>query len=145
MLYLGSDHELPLLPSPDWESIKEGFPANAPHLIIESIHKDKADVMRHFKEKHILYAGSFEGCGCGFNRCVPDIGIPEDDEESRVSLRSRETLCEYIARHKVSSLYGCWDGDQSLPKEGEIDVTIETLLDRSFEFPERIMMSVGTT
>ena len=147
LLYLGSEQELPLLPGPDWELIKADFPARAPRLIIEPVAEREAAVANHFNEKYVVYAGSFMGCGCGFNHCVPNdeqYNEQDDDEETMMSLFSREALCSYITSNKVSSIYGCWDGDQSNQAEGEIDVTTDILLDRSFEFPEKIKVRILT-
>ena len=144
MLYLGSEQALPLIPAPDWDSIGDDVLAKAPRLIIRTVPDEKAAVIGHFTEKHAVYAGSYEGCGCGFNLCADEYDWYDDEDDDGVaaalSAQSREALAEYVQRNGVTSLYGCWDGEQHLPKVGEMAVTRDMLHDLSFALPERVMM-----
>jgi hypothetical protein len=148
LLYLGADTELPLIPSPGFESLRESWPHGAPPLIVEPLREEVLAVKRHFPEAHVVYAGSFESCGCGFNRCVVDLGFlneeeqKEEDELVALSVGSRKALHDYVRDHGVSTLYGCWAGDEELPSEDEREVPLESLADRTFELPERVKMTI---
>jgi GGDEF domain-containing protein len=76
-LYIASDTPLPLIQqreiskdamsSPTW-------PREAQRFHTAQLRPEQDAVRSHFSLSHVLYAGSYEGCGCGFNfgREYPD-------------------------------------------------------------------------
>ena len=145
VLFLGAESLPQLHPSPDWEALKGDWPSSAPRLVIEELTQNDIAVRQHFDEEFVVYAGSFEGCGCGFNRCTIDENFEEDDKdllESRISLESRFALSKYISEYRVTTIYGCWNGDESLPIISAASIALDRLLDRNFAFPERVRLQI---
>ena len=56
MIYIASDRPLPLI---DWQ---DEFPA----FHVRELREEEMAVRTHFKKPYVYYAGSHEGCGCGF-------------------------------------------------------------------------------
>jgi hypothetical protein len=56
MLYLGSDVPLP---TSKWRKESPGF-------FLSDTEDEIQVARRHFSKHHVYYAGSHEGCGCGF-------------------------------------------------------------------------------
>lgn len=159
-LYIGSNSDLPLIPAPDWKTLRnESSLENAPRLVVAGFGKDSpgyAVVRKHFSEINVAYTGSYEGCGCGFF-LDEDLVVEGREElisagekelfdylekEDLVTIESRRALHDYMQEHNVTTLYGCWMGEESLPPEGDMEISAESLLDRNFVFPKRIKMSV---
>lgn len=146
MLYLGSKRELPLIPAPDWKGLNfesPDWPRNAPRLVVEPLNEHNKKVAEQFSEPNVVYAGSYEGCGCGFNFCVQ---CDEDDLKSvaaEASRESRQALADYVAKNGATTLFGCWAGDEAIPRESEQTINIAMLMDFTFQLPERTRFRVG--
>jgi len=159
-LYIGSNSDLQLTPAPDWKTLSKGSSLdNAPRLVVAGFGKDSpgyAVVRKHFSEINVVYAGSFEGCGCGFfldeyydvetretliNAGEKDL-VDHLDKQDLATIESRKALHDYIKEHNVTTLYCCWMGEESMPPEGDLEISVEFLLDRTFVFSKRIKMSV---
>ena len=72
VLYLGLDAESPLIPPQDFSAIDSddpSWPSKVVSFSVESLSADTQVVANHFTTKVVRYAGSFEGCGCGYNAC----------------------------------------------------------------------------
>jgi hypothetical protein len=146
VLYASSGKPLPVIPGPDWDAIRSNWPDGAPTLVAEPIRAEDEAVLHHLPGPNKIYIGSFEGCGCGFNRAVLDDEEQDTDEmegkELILAVQSRQRLRDYIIQNNVDTLYGCWSGDESLPVERSIEITPETIIDRAFAFPERCLMKI---
>jgi len=149
MLYLGSNSPLTKIEPEIWSNINrennEWISAVKP-LSIQDVNDANNGILSKFIERYIVYAGSFEGCGCGFNACIYDKDNNDDEEEvmrALASIRSRKALHDYILAHNVSSVYGCWVDDEDKCSNGKMLIVPETILDRYFEFPERVMMTIN--
>ena len=145
MLYLGADASLPLIPTPDWKKFDfntDDWLRTAPRLVVYSLEDTNRKVLEKFSEQTVVNAGSYEGCGCGFNFCVGREPFEEDQAAIQVSQESRQALANYIAINGVTSLYGCWNGDEELPIESEKAIEFSLLTDRDFEFPERVRIRI---
>lgn len=147
VLYIGAKNALPEIAPQDFtliDTTDEQWPEKAVAFSVTRLSEFEEPSRKHFRESCVMNAGSFEGCGCGFNGCV----IREWEEPKPPSAhelagrRSREKLTEYVKANKVTSLYGCWSGDESLPLVGHESISIARLSDLSFEFPERVMLSL---
>jgi hypothetical protein len=107
MFYLASDYPLPTLA---WDESRPGF------HVAELTDRDEP-VRRQFSKPCVYYAGSHEGCGCGFQ-----YGEYESDSAELAATReSRRRLAEFVAialQHQSEvELFACWDGDQAAEPE----------------------------
>lgn len=107
MVYVASDRPLP---TSAWDAARPGF------HVTELSDRD-APVRRQFSKPYVYYAGSHEGCGCGFQ-----YGEYEDEPAALAAGRdSRRRLAEFLAaalRHQPEvELFACWDGDQAAEPE----------------------------
>ncbi len=147
MLYIGSDNELPLINPEDWKNIntqEDNWMSIVKAISIEELKDNEISVKDKFKEKHVVYAGSYEGCGCGYSHCLIDDedAIEDNPFELDASIRSRKALYDYVKENKITTMYGCWAGDESLPAEEEIKINLEIIIDRKFAFKEKVIMKI---
>jgi hypothetical protein len=110
MVYLAADE--PLRPEP-WD------PAS-PAFYVGALADDEAPVGMQFSKPHLAYAGSHEGCGCGF-QCGRWPSESFEPDELRLCGESLAAFAEYleaeIRRVGPIELFACWDGDQTEPPE----------------------------
>ena len=144
-LYIASDRPLPLIEqretskdamsSPTW-------PGEAQRFHTAQLRPEQEAVRAHFSLPHVLYAGSYEGCGCGFNfgREYPDV---EDDEGHLIAAReSVAELARYVRDSGVREIYSCWFDDEAKPTAKERAVTPDILTSQEFFFAERELVRV---
>ncbi|MBI5362461.1 MAG: hypothetical protein HZA53_04725 [Planctomycetes bacterium] len=127
MLYIASDVPLPLLP---WDP-------GAPAFHVEELDAASQVVRERFTLPSAYYAGSHEGCGCGFQLGeYPDF-VDEDAPAKRESLRQ---LADYVdAQHALGrqlQFFMCWAGDEECPPDSRRVVTTRELRGDSFWFLE---------
>jgi len=108
VLYIASDAPLELIP---WDEARPSF-----H--VSSLTPDDDLVRRQFGVSHACYAGSHEGCGCGFQLGeYPGF----DDEEAPQKRDSLTALAQYIdtrlALGRTIELFACWAGREAKPPE----------------------------
>src|SRR5262245_30645264 len=91
----------------------------APAFYTELLRPEAKRVKVQFGQTHDYYAGSHEGCGCGFQRGeYPDSTDPAEQEKERKSLRELAAyLQEEAARVGTVQLYACWEGDEDAAPE----------------------------
>jgi len=136
MVYLAAD--LPLRAVP-WNEAEPGFNTSA-------LAPDEERVRRQFTKPHLIYVGSHEGCGCGFQ-----LGeYPPDYLESHeLALRKRSLqqfaafLREELARVKAIEVFACWDGDQEACAEHHRALTPLALEDDDFFFLEKELSTIS--
>jgi hypothetical protein len=144
MLYLGAHHELPLIDPPNWSEIDwtaDDWTTKVPRLVVTSLLDSQVPVRQQLSGMHVVYAGSYEGCGCGFN-WLESGELDDNNSKVVVGKESRIALSNYIETNQVSVLFGCWAGDEEEPIAKEIKVTIQMLADPSFDLLERVLMRV---
>src|SRR6266446_6699287 len=106
LVYLASVRPLPLIP---WDAAQPAF-----H--VTELPEERDAVRGQFTLSYAYYAGSHEGCGCGFQYGEYELDDPDADElaELERNKRSRARLAEYLqsslATVPVVELYACWDG-----------------------------------
>jgi hypothetical protein len=151
MLYLASEKALPEIQAPDWALLDfdtHDWVTKAPRLVVASLTDMNHDVRVHFSEQNVVSVGSYEGCGCGFNYCSDNLLIEPDvsgeDKFALVATESRAALAEYIRKNGVTSLVGCWAGDEGLSLVAEMNVTGSQLQDVRFQLPERVRMNIAS-
>lgn len=148
VLYIGSDTECPLRSPQDFTLIDPddiSWPSNVIQFSVQNLTEDNKAVSQHFSTIHVKYAGSFEGCGCGFNASYyPEWEEPpEEDHHYLAGRESRRLLREYIETHRIRQIYACWSGDESLATESTLDITHEQITNPNFEIPERVMLRIS--
>lgn len=110
MVYVASDYLLPIL---EWDEARPGF------YVAELTDRDEP-VRRQFSKPCVYYAGSHEGCGCGFQYGQYE-ELQGDPTELAATRESRRRLAEFVAlalQHQAEvELFACWDGDQAAEPE----------------------------
>jgi hypothetical protein len=99
-------------------------------------------VRSHFSHPHVLYAGSYEGCGCGFNygRQYPE--AEDDTEHLRAARESVTELVRYVRDSRVREIYCCWFDDESKPMVQQRTVKSELLASPDLVFGERELLVI---
>lgn len=120
MVYLAAAEPLRTL---NWNEAK-------PTFYVSRLSPDEKRVTRQFTSSNVVYAGSHEGCGCGFQygEYPPDNYEPSELNQRRHSLNGLATyLREELARLREIEVYACWDGDQELEPEHRRTLTPSSL------------------
>src|SRR5260370_30647533 len=110
VVHLASDYSLP---KSCWAPARRCF------HVVEVAERDQP-VRRQFSKPHVYYAGSHEGCGCGFQ-----YGEYEEEEEDAATLAaaqdSRRRLGEFLSvalQHQTPvEVFPCWNGADADPPE----------------------------
>lgn len=135
MLYIGSDIPLSLMP----------FRKDAPGFHTETLNEDHHLVLTHFSTKHVLYAGSSEGCGCGFRHALIEnedtwINVMDEDGSDEMETNMKD-LYEYtgniISEGGKVELYACWDGDFKEVAMCKTFIPATELISKEFLLKER--------
>jgi hypothetical protein len=90
----------------------------------------------------VVYAGSYEGCGCGFNfgREYPD--VEDDAEHSTAARESVAELVRFVRESRVREIFSCEFDDESKPTVQERTVTPDRLASPDFFFRERELLKI---
>jgi hypothetical protein len=135
MVYVASDYPLP---TSAWDPTR-------PHFHVTELSDRDEPVRRQFSKPCVYYAGSHEGCGCGFQ--YGEYEGEEEDAALAAARDSRRRLAEFLAaalQHQSEvELFACWDGDQATPAEHRGRVRPADLVrDRTF-FREKELLVVS--
>lgn len=112
----------------------------APAFNATPLAPDKLRVRRQFSKQHLIYAGSHEGCGCGFQlgEYPPEYTEPDELSRRRRSLHDFAAyLREEIPRVGAIEVFACWDGDQEAPPEHHRGLTPSALEADDFFFLQK--------
>lgn len=135
--YLGTDGDAPLTPS--WNKETPAFHVSG----VDG--PEREHVKKKLSHSHLVYLGSHEGCGCGF-RSYRDGFLMEGDAEEKDTEADHVGLAEYLQSLPPSErpiqIFGCWSGDESEPVEHIRDLSPADVLDPSFGFRERELLTV---
>lgn len=148
VFYIASDKEMPLVSPQNWDEVdtkEAGWESKVVPFSVELLDDTNRIVVERFDFPVVRYAGSFEGCGCGFGVCVIDEDSDPPDEHELAGRTSREHLYDYVVRNGVRTLYCCWSGDEKEPVEHTETLIPEQILDFHFEFKERGFYTIQTT
>jgi hypothetical protein len=135
MVYLAADLALREV---DWNEASPAF-NTAP------LAPDEERVRRQFSKPHLIYAGSYEGCGCGFQLGEYPLESSEPDEISqrRKSLHDVATyLRDELPRVGSLEVFACWDGDQEAPPEHHRSLTPSALESDRFFFLQKELSTI---
>lgn len=131
VVYLASDYALP---TSAWDPAHPSFHVN-------QVGNSDHPVRRQFSKPCVYYAGSHEGCGCGFQYGQYDDDDPSANRESR--RRLVEFLSVALQHQSAIEVFACWSGDEAVMPEHHGRVRPADLLrDRPF-FRERELLVVA--
>ena len=103
VLYVAADRPLPLVA---WDE-------RDPAFHVTELPDSEAAVRARFSKPYVYYAGSHEGCGCGFSYGWWDGDEPERTAPARESVRRLRAYLEAATRAAGPlELYACWSGDE---------------------------------
>lgn len=145
MLYMGSSKPLPIVRA--WDVPKEVYssptwPREAQRFHTKALEQSEEIVRSHFSLPHIVYAGSYEGCGCGFSY-GREFEESEDDLDHLTAAReSVAELVRYIQDSKAGEIYSCWSDDLGKPTVYERAVTPRMIAAYDFVFRERELLKI---
>jgi hypothetical protein len=136
MVYLAADAPLPLVP---WDEQKPGF-----H--VDEISESEEGVREQFQKPYVVYVGSHEGCGCGFQYGKWPEGTQEAGELA-LCQASKAALSDYLTEQAGLvgrvELFACWDGDQEAIVEHQRSFAPGELAKPEFFFLEKELIAVG--
>lgn len=128
MLYLASDVPLP---TSEWKKEANGF------FLSEA--KQLGDIptaLRHFSKPHVYYAGSHEGCGCGFFFGKDD--DPEEYEKRKDSVRGLvNTIKQVLSSSDSAELLVTWVACENEKPKRRLELTPQELLGKEFPLEEQ--------
>ena len=119
-LYIASDKPLPLI---EWVEAEPAF-------CVLQLHEDEKVVRKQFLLPYVVYAGSFEGCSCGF--AYDEEPIENDEYEKQYDAQARESVRKLgayvlsIAEDASVEIFACWEGEQ------EQEPNKRLIIDRTF-------------
>jgi hypothetical protein len=126
MFYLGSDVPLP---TSEWQE-------ESPAFYLSSGDEEIKEVKRHFTKPEVYYAGSHEGCGCGFFFDKND--NPEDYEIRKSSVRGLvEMLQQALESSSSAELFVTWAGCEKQAPSRRMNMKPEDLLVEEFPLDEK--------
>jgi hypothetical protein len=131
-VYLASNQSLPAIP---WKKEEPAF-------YLESTPPDEV-IRRRFSKSFVYYAGSHEGCGCGFSK---DGKADEDlarSQEDYVALAN--VLRTALACGAELELFTCWEGEQSFEPETSSSVTPKELEAPDYELQQLGFVEIHAT
>ncbi|QKE63533.1 hypothetical protein HNE05_09235 [Aquipseudomonas campi] len=121
-VYLASDVPPPLV---RWIETEPRFNA-------VSITANKKLIKKQFLHPYIVYAGSHEGCGCGFvkdGETGDDLALVQTNYDALVLY-----LSEQMATGAKIEIFSCWEGEQGAAPETKEKITLDKLGTKEFEF-----------
>ena len=145
-LFLGSNRALPVVPlqRPDELSAERDAWKHLAQRFHTALLTDKERSVRsHFSKTYVLYAGSYEGCACGFNfqrEYPPD--VDDDQDEAIAAQESVSALTQYVLDSGVEEIYACWWDEYDKPTLIIRDINPAGLEARDFHFRLQELLSV---
>jgi hypothetical protein len=122
-VYLASSNVLPPIA---WDQ-------DAPAFYLEPV-PEGGEVHQQFSLPYVYYAGSHEGCGCGFSRSG-ETGEEIERHQANYAALAR-VLRATLSGGAKAELFTCWEGDQGTQPEISESVTPDELESSSFQLKE---------
>jgi hypothetical protein len=111
----------------------------APAFYLEEVPESES-VRKQFRYRHVYYAGSHEGCGCGFSKDGRDTAELEKCQETYNALGA--VLSAQASSGVKIELFTCWEGQQTAEPDERKVIAVEELLEPEFELKELALLSV---
>jgi hypothetical protein len=129
-VYLSSDKCLPDIP---WNE-------KSPAFYLEPVAKSLG-VRKQFLYEYVYYAGTHEGCGCGFSK---DGVVGEELEQSQQNY----IALAQVSRNAVSAgaklqIFTCWEGEQKRKPKTVATVPSLLLQSQDFELQQLQLLNVN--
>jgi hypothetical protein len=128
-VYVASDAPLP---ESKWNE-------RAPAFYLEPVASTEG-VRKQFRYANVYYAGSHEGCGCGFSKDGRDSQEMERCQQNYHSLSG--LLSRAVQSGAEVQLFTCWEGEQTVNPETTGVVTLEQLVAPEFELQQLSLLTV---
>jgi hypothetical protein len=143
-LYLASDRPLPLTRQPQFpQDLCSATWPNGAQPFHTALLKPAQEVVRsHFRHPHVLYAGSYEGCACGFNYGREHPESESDPNHLAAARESMAALVQYILENNVLEVYSCWMDDEAKPPLYRWLFKPRTLASAGFIFQDRELLTI---
>ena len=123
-LYIASDIEIP----------RVAHNNRIPRFYVCDLGAEDILVKKQFCLPNVAYAGSNEGCGCGFFKDGLEGEVFELAQENYYS------LAHLVAALKLKggkvALFACWEGDQGTKPKTKEKLSVSGLTSKEFEFKE---------
>jgi len=124
-VYLASNKPIPLV---EWNDA-------APRFNVVPITDDELLVKKQFRNQNVVYAGSHQGCGCGFFK------EGASGEELLLVQANYDSFVRYLGELMSDGanieIFCCWEGDQGSEPEFKERLSLAALGSESFEFKEK--------
>lgn len=128
-VYIASSIELP---TSKWNEL-------VPAFYLEAVSTGEK-IIKQFSLPNVYYAGSHEGCGCGFFK------EGEEGEEFEIHQSNYASLAQCIrSAHEKGAdveLFVCWEGDQGSKPEFVESTTAAELESPAYQFKEKQFIHV---
>lgn len=144
-LYIASDRPLPLIKQSEYpknSSSSPTWPQEAQRFHTAELRPAQEDVRLHFRFTHVLYAGSYEGCSCGFNYGREYPMHEEDPKHLSAARESVTELVRYVRESRATQIYSCWFDEEAKPTAHERTVTTEILGAQDFFFRNQELLNI---
>ena len=128
-VYVASDAPLP---ESKWNE-------HAPAFYLEAVPQSEG-VCKQFRYRHVYYAGSHEGCGCGFSKDGRDSQELQQCQDNYHALAG--VLSGALQAGAELQLFTCWEGEQTNRPETTGALTAEELVEPQFELQQLSLLSV---
>ncbi|MBL8696047.1 MAG: hypothetical protein JNJ88_18270 [Planctomycetes bacterium] len=128
-IYVGCEAPLP----------ESAWDKNAPGFFLEQVPTKEA-VRGQFRSAHVYYAGSHEGCGCGFAKDGKDGDELEQCQQNYRALAA--ILSPAVSGGAQVQIFTCWEGEQTKEARTAEAVTVTQLVVPGFEFQQRTLLTV---
>jgi hypothetical protein len=130
MLYIAGSEPLPLVP----------YIKREPSFSVSEVSGYNLCVKRQFTLPYVYYAGSHEGCGCGF---LKEWEIGEELEKIEDNYSKLSAYIHGACRRGIAiQLFSCWAGDQDSTPEFRESIDEDDLKDKEFEFKEKAFYQI---
>lgn len=128
-IYVGCEAPLP----------ESAWDKNAPGFFLEQVPSTKA-VRGQFRSARVYYAGSHEGCGCGFAKDGKD---GDELEQCQRNYRALATILSPAVRAGAQvQIFTCWEGEQTKEARTAGAVTLTQLVEPEFELQQCTLLTV---
>lgn len=144
-LYIASDKPLPVVQQRKYpkEAVNSPtWPKEAQRFHTSELRPESQVVRSHFRYPHVLYAGSYEGCACGFNFGREYPTLEEDPDHLVVARESVAELVRYVRESAVRQIYSCWFDNEAKPTAHERTLSPEALAAQDFFFREQELLTI---
>ena len=130
-VYVGSD-----------KSIKEiSWDKERPAFYVEEVNASEP-VRKQFSGKYVYYAGSHEGCGCGFSK---DGEPPEELASCQANYYALGAVLRTALQNGARvQIFTCWVGDETDEPESVQSVTVGALTEPSYELQQLELLNVDS-